>query len=56
MGLWFDNRFMIILGLALTAATLVGFYILRDIYCLWMAVVGGGTMFGTGLYIRSKWR
>ena len=56
MGLWFDNRFMIVLGLALTAATLAGFYILRDIYGLWMAIVGGGTIFGTGLYIRSKWR
>ena len=56
MGLWFDNRLMIILGLALTAATLAGFYILRDYYCLWMAFVGGGTMLGTGLYIRSQWR
>jgi len=56
MGLWFDNRFMIVLGLALTAATLVGFYILRDFYCLWMAFVGGGTLLGTGLYIRLRWR
>ncbi len=56
MGLWFDSRFMIILGLALTAATLVGFYILRDFYCLWMAFVGGGALLGTGLYIRLRWR
>ena len=56
MGLWFDNRFMIVLGLALTAAILVGFYILRDYYCLWMAFVGGGAIFGTGLYIRLRWR
>jgi hypothetical protein len=56
MGLWFDSRFMIVLGLALTAATLVGFYILRDYYCLWMAIVGGGTILGTGLYIRLRWR
>ena len=56
MGLWFDSRFMIVLGLALTAAILVGFYILRDYYCLWMAFVGGGAIFGTGLYIRLRWR
>ncbi len=56
MGLWFDSRFMIVLGLALTAATLVGFYILRDYYCLWMAFVGGGALLGTGLYIRLRWR
>jgi len=56
MGLWFESRFMIVLGLAVTAATLVGFYILRDYYCLWMALVGGGALFGTGLYIRIRWR
>ncbi len=56
MGLWFDNRFMIVLGLALTVATLVGFYLLREYYSLWMAFVGGGTLFGTGLYIRLRWR
>ena len=56
MGLWFDSRFMIVLGLSLTAVTLVGFYLLRDYYCLWMAFVGGGTLFGTGLFIRLRWR
>jgi hypothetical protein len=56
MGLWFDSRFMIVLGLLLTAVTLVGFYLLRDFYCLWMAFVGGGAILGTGLYIRLRWR
>ena len=56
MGLWFDSRFMIVLGLLLTAVTLVGFYLLRDYYCLWMAFVGGGTLFGAGLFIRLRWR
>ncbi len=56
MGLWFDSRFMIVLGLVVTVATLVGFYLLKPYYCLWMAVMGGGAIFGTGLYIRLKWR
>jgi len=56
MGLWFKSRFMIVLGLAVTVATLVGYYFLRDYYCLWMAFVGGGALFGTGLYIRLRWR
>ncbi len=56
MGLWFNNRFMIVLGLAITAATLVGYYLLRNYYCLWMALVGGGAIFGTGLYIKLRWR
>jgi hypothetical protein len=56
MGLWFKSRFMIVLGLAVTAGTLVGYYFLRDYYCIWMAFVGGGALFGTGLYIRLRWR
>jgi hypothetical protein len=56
MGLWFGSHFMIVLGLAVTAATLVGYYLLIDYYCLWMAAMGGGAIFGTGLYIRLKWR
>ena len=56
MGLWFESRFMIILAVAVTAATLVGYYLLREYYCLWMAFVGGGAIFGTGLYIRLRWR
>lgn len=56
MGLWFESRFMIVLAIVVTAATLVGFYLLREYYCLWMAFVGGGALFGTGLYIRLRWR
>jgi hypothetical protein len=56
IGLWFESRFMIVLGLIVTAGTLVGFYLLREYYCLWMAFVGGGAIFGTGLYIRLRWR
>jgi hypothetical protein len=56
MGLWFDSRFMIVLALAVTAVTLAGYYFLRDYYCLWMALVGGGAIFGTGLYIRLQCR
>ena len=56
MGLWLDSRFMIVPGITLTAATLVGFYLLKEYYCLWMAFVGGGTLFSTGMYIRLRWR
>ncbi|MFC1635508.1 hypothetical protein ACFL5Z_11760 [Planctomycetota bacterium] len=56
MGLWFGSTFMIVLGLAMTGVTLVGFYLLTSYYCLWMAMMGGGTLLGTGLYIRVRWR
>ena len=56
MGLWFGSTFMVVLGLAMTGVTLVGFYLLTSYYCLWMAIMGGGTLLGTGLYIRVRWR
>jgi hypothetical protein len=43
------------LGLAITALALIGYYLLPDIFYLWMAVLGGGGMIGLGFYIRSRW-
>jgi uncharacterized Tic20 family protein len=56
MGLWFAAYFMVWLGLAVTATTLVGFYLLPSYYCLWMAFTAGGLLLGTGLYIHVRWR
>jgi hypothetical protein len=56
MGLWFGSYFMVWLGLAVTATTLIGFYFIPHYYCLWMAVTGGGAILCTGLYIRFRWR
>jgi len=56
MGLWFTSCFMVVLGLAVTVATLVGYYFIETYYCLWMAIIGGGAFLGAGLYIRLRWR
>jgi len=56
IGLWFCSYFMVWLGLAVTAMTLIGFYLLPHYYCLWMAFTGGGAILCTGLYIRFRWR
>jgi MFS family permease len=56
MGLWFAAYFMVWLGLAVTATTLVGFYLLTPYYCLWMAVTAGGLLLATGLYLHVRWR
>ena len=56
MGLWFGSYFMVWLGLAVTATTLTGFYLIPHYYCLWMAFTGGGAILCTGLYIRFRWR
>jgi hypothetical protein len=56
MGLWFAAYFLVWLGLAVTATTLVGFFLLTPYYCLWMAVTAGGLVLGTGLYLHARWR
>ena len=57
MGLWFKEYYMLWLGLAVTLFTLVGVYLIpHNYYCLWMAPMAGGTLFGTGLYTRLRWR
>jgi len=56
-GLWFKSYYMLWLGLAVTCTTMVGFYLIPlSYYCLWMAATAGGALFGTGLYIRLRWR
>jgi hypothetical protein len=42
-------------GLIITALALIGYFLLPDIFYVWMAVLGGGGMIGFGLYIRSRW-
>jgi hypothetical protein len=56
MGLWFGSCFMLYLGLGVTAITIFGYHFLPAYFFLWMAVMAGGSLFGTGLYIRIRWR
>ena len=42
-------------ALPITALALAGYFLLPDIYYLWMAVLVGGSMIALGLYIRLRW-
>ncbi|MBN1505880.1 MAG: hypothetical protein JW955_03495 [Sedimentisphaerales bacterium] len=55
-GLWTASTFLVWLGLAVTALTLFGFYVIPGYFNLWMAPTGGGALLGTGLYVRIRWR
>lgn len=50
-GLYAGAR-LIVLGTALAALTLFGFFALPAHFLLWMAVVGGGALFLGGLWLR----
>lgn len=43
------------LGLVITALALIGYFLLPDIFYLWMAFLGGGGMIALGIYIRQRW-
>ncbi len=54
MGIWF-SRDLVVIGLATTILALVGFLAVPHLFNLWMAFLGGGTLIGSGLYIRQRW-
>jgi hypothetical protein len=51
LGLGVGSR-IALAGVALAALTLVGFFAFPGIFELWMAVVGGGTLILSGLWLR----
>ena len=42
-------------ALPITALALVGYFLLPNIFYLWMAILGGGGMIALALYIRFRW-
>ncbi len=55
IGIWCRVSFMIWLGSAVTLFILIGYYGLPTYFYAWTALFVGGTVLGTGLYIR-RWR
>jgi hypothetical protein len=53
MGIWTRGWRMLPLGVALTALTIAGYYLLPDYFNYWMAAVGGGGLVLGGLWLRS---
>ncbi|QQE13521.1 hypothetical protein JD969_08705 [Planctomycetota bacterium] len=60
-GLWLEVRFLIFIGCLIAAMTVLG-YVLAEhevingmrAYALWMSVVCGGLLFGSGVYARVR--
>jgi hypothetical protein len=53
IGIWTRGTRMMILGVAVGALTLFGYFYLPVYFLLWMAVVGGGGMILGGFWLRS---
>jgi hypothetical protein len=51
VGLWLGLRYILV-GAFVALATLAGYFLLRDYFLLWMALVGGGALILTGFWLR----
>lgn len=50
-GVWFDT-YLTWVGLLVTALIIVGYFFLLPWFWLWIGFVVGGTLIGTGFYVR----
>ena len=50
-GLWLGPR-LAVAGIVLGLLTLAGYFLLRDYFLLWMALVGSGALLVAGLWLR----
>lgn len=59
MGLWLEMRFMLWLGLAVTALAGAGYvlsFLAPGYLNLWLGLAGGGALLASGLYLTRRWR
>jgi hypothetical protein len=52
MGTWSGSR-IAWLGVLLAGATMFGVLVVPGYFALWMGLIGGGMIFGTGLWLRT---
>ncbi len=52
MGIWTSRRY-VVLGVAVAAFTLIGYFALAPFFSLWMAVVMGGGLVLGGLWVKA---
>ena len=50
-GIWRGPRY-VVTGLAVAALTLFGFFLVREHFFLWMAIVGGAALILAGLWLK----
>ena len=54
-GLLYRSRFLVGLGLVVTAFIVVGYLAFPAYFNLWMAFWGGGSLLAAGFYVRWAW-
>jgi hypothetical protein len=54
LGLWLGVAPLVGFGLVEGTLALLGYYVLPAYFALWMAVVGGGALLGSGIYLLCQ--
>jgi hypothetical protein len=55
MGLWLEQNCFVYIGLGLTALTGLAYFCFNPVFLPFMAIAGGGVLFGSGLWMRVRW-
>lgn len=58
MGLWLEMRFMTVLGFVVAGLAFAGYFVSPELpgwVNLWLAVVGGGSLLASGVYLKVRW-
>jgi len=55
MGIWLNSS-IVWLGLGLTVLSIIGYLLVPDYFALWMSVLVGGLLIGSGFFMLRLWR
>jgi hypothetical protein len=53
VGIWRRGVRMLVTGIVLAALTVSGYFWVREVFLLWMALVGGGALILGGIWLRN---
>lgn len=56
MGLWLASGLIAWVGVGVTGLVVAGYCLIPAYFAAWMALLGGGTLIGSGMYILRRWR
>lgn len=54
MGIWLEKVFIAV-GIGVVVLAVGSYLLLPEFFALWMAILGGGTLIGSGVYILRRW-
>lgn len=54
MGIWLEKLFVAV-AIMVIGLALISYFLIPTFFALWMAILGGGTLIGSSIYILRRW-